>query len=93
VVRLFFVRGPFDGGSADFEREDTASRSRKANRRGEESLPTSAFVMVGNGCGVAWAYRLSRTLTPFSAEYTLTGWVDCDNLPRNATIVVIPRNN
>jgi len=89
VVRLYFRRGPFDGGCADFDRDEARHPSRKARSRGEVTFPTMAFVAVGDGASIVWAYRLARAITTFSAEYTLTGWMRCDAIPKDAAIVLV----
>jgi len=89
VVRLLFRRGPFDGGEAEFDRDEARHASKKTRERGEVSFPVRAFVAVGDGAWFAWEYRLSRAINSFSAEYTLCGWKRCDAISRDSPIVLI----
>lgn len=89
MVRLYFRRGPFDGGAADFDHEETRHKSRKARANGEVRFPPRAFVAIGDGAAYVWAYRLARTLGTHSAEYVVAGWMKVSTIPRDSAIVLI----
>lgn len=94
MVRLFFRNGPFDGGTADVESEKPTKPKRKGARqkcvkRHEPRLPQEAYVAVGEAAWFVWCYKISRTITPYSAEYTLAGWVKLADVQHGRDIIII----
>lgn len=85
MIRLFFDRGPYDGGQMDFDPPE--QKSRKGHARGEVVLPSLAFVSH-DGATYAWLYRLTRVITPYSGTYTLFSWVRL-HVVRDSPLIIL----
>lgn len=96
MIRLFFRNGPFDGGSADFDTGELRLPKRKHKGKktcvkNRNPLPNEAYITFGEGSWWVWTYKRTRTITPYSAEYTLAGWVKvCDVESGNPIIFIAP---
>lgn len=93
MIRLFYREGPFDGGYADFDepprRSKKASKGNKRGRTEPPELPRTTFVACGDGSAFAWAYHITRTITPYSAEYRVCGWVKLEDVPDGSILMLI----
>ncbi len=85
MLRLLFDLGPWDGGTAEIEAAAPKSRKRKAVE--PPVLPPTVFAPCGSRPGFVWLYTLTRELSPYSARYTLCGWVSLHEVPRTALIL------